>query len=69
MKKDISKGVAIICLYVHDLLITRTNEGYITEFKRDLMKEFEMSNLSLMTYFLGIKYLKYKKGLLIHQRR
>lgn len=52
----------ILCLYVDDLLITGRNEGYIIEFKGDLMKEFEMIDLGLMTYFLGIEFHKSEKG-------
>lgn len=38
-------------------------------FKYELNKEFEMTDLGLMTYFLDIKFYKSKKGLLMHQRR
>ena len=41
VKKDAAKGVIIICLYVDDLLITGSNESYISEFKGDLKEEFE----------------------------
>lgn len=43
----------IPCIYVDDLLIMGNNEGYIAEFKGDLMKEFEMTDLDLVTYFLS----------------
>ena len=33
------------------------------------MKEFEMTDLGLMTYFLDIEFHKSEKGLLVHQRR
>lgn len=69
VKKDTSKTVIILCLYVDDLLIMGNNEGYTTEFKTNLMKEFEMTNIGLMTYFLGIEFHKYRKGILMHQRR
>lgn len=54
MKKDTNKGIVIICLYIYNLLITSINEGYINEFKGDLLNEFEMTDLGLMAYFLGI---------------
>lgn len=69
VKKDTRKWVIIICIYVDDLLITSNNEGYITEFNGDLMKEFEMTGLGLMTYFISIEFHKSEKGLLIHQSR
>lgn len=68
MKKDTIEGVIIFCLYVDDLLITGSDEGCITKFKSGLIKDFEMTDLGLMTYFLGIEFYKSKKGLLKHQR-
>ncbi|PNX97389.1 cationic amino acid transporter 1-like protein [Trifolium pratense] len=34
VKKDAAKGIIVICLYVDDLLITGSNESYISEFKK-----------------------------------
>lgn len=67
--KEVIKGVIIICLYVDDLLITWSNEGYITEFIGYLMEVFEMADLGLMAYFVVIEFHKSEKGVLIHQRR
>ncbi|CAJ2633078.1 unnamed protein product [Trifolium pratense] len=69
IKKDAAKGVIIICLYVDDLLITGSNESYISELKGDLKEEFEMTDLGLMTYFLGIEFLRNEQGILMHQTR
>lgn len=49
MKNGANKGMVILCLYVHDLLIKGNNEGDISKFKDELMKEFEMTGLGLMT--------------------
>ena len=38
-------NIIIVCLYVDDLLITRGNEGEIAELKRELMSEFEMTDI------------------------
>lgn len=69
VKKDANEGVIILYIYVDDLLITSNDEDYITKLKGELMKEFEMTDLDHMTYFLGIEFHKSKKGLLMHQRR
>ena len=69
MKPDASEGVIILCLYVDDLLITDNCEKNISKFKGELTKEFEMSDLGIMKYFLGIEFQKTKLGLLMHQRR
>lgn len=69
VKNDANEGMIILFLYVDDLLITDSNEGYISKFKGGLMKKFEMTDLGHMTYFFGIDFHKSKKGLLMHQRR
>jgi hypothetical protein len=69
VKKDSVKGIIVLCLYVDDLLITGNNEAHINEFKLALNKEFEMTDLGHMSYFLGIEFLKTDKGILMHQSR
>jgi hypothetical protein len=43
------------CLYVDDLMYGGTSKDMVTEFKAAMMKEFEMTNLGLMRYFLDIQ--------------
>lgn len=64
-----NEGLIILCHYVDDLLITISDEECISKFKSGLMKEFEMTGLGLVTYFLGIKFYKSNKGIIMHQRR
>lgn len=69
VKTDTNDGVIILFLYVDDLLITRSNKKCISKFKSEFMEKFEMTDLGLMTYFLGIEFHKSNRGLLMHQRR
>jgi hypothetical protein len=69
VKKSDEMGVIVMCLYVDDLLITGSNDTYIAEFKNDLKREFEMTDLGHMTYFLGIEFVKTKQGTLMHQSK
>lgn len=48
------ENVLIVCLYVDDLIFTRNDEFLFREFKQSMMKEFEMTDLGVMKYFLGI---------------
>ena len=57
----------ILCLYVDDLLITGSCKKEIEDFKSDLNKEFEMSDLGDISYFLGIEFYKSGRGLMMHQ--
>ncbi|CAL1369879.1 unnamed protein product [Linum trigynum] len=45
----------MVCLYVDDLIYTGTSQHMIEEFTSAMIKEFEMTDLGLMKYFLGIQ--------------
>jgi len=47
--------VLIISLYVDDLLLTRNNAWLVQEFKQEMVKVFEMTELGLMSFFLGME--------------
>ena len=44
----------ILLLYVDDLFVT-SMDGLIVDTKRKLIAEFEMKDLSMMHYFLGME--------------
>jgi hypothetical protein len=54
------EDILILVLYVDDLFLTRA-ETLIVACKQDLAKEFEMKDLGLMHYFLGLEIWK-KEG-------
>jgi len=60
--------ILIMSLYVDDLLITGSNELQIEEFKQEMMRVFEMTNLGLMTYFLGMEVKQSKNEVFICQK-
>jgi hypothetical protein len=47
--------VLIVCLYVDDLNFTSNNSKMIAEFREAMTRYFEMTDLGLMSYFLGIE--------------
>jgi hypothetical protein len=51
----IGKEHLIIGMYVDDLIITGAREIDIDSFKREIAAQFSMSDLGLLTYYLGIK--------------
>jgi hypothetical protein len=69
VRRSSSNNLIILCLYVDDLLITGGNEKEISDFKLELMREFEMTDLGHISYFLGIEFYKSSRGLLMHRRR
>jgi len=52
--------ILIILLYVDDLIFTRNFNLSIEEFRSTMKKEFEMIDMVLLRYFLGIE-VKQKK--------
>ncbi|PKI53574.1 hypothetical protein CRG98_026024 [Punica granatum] len=47
--------ILLMCLYVDDLVFTGNSSFMAREFKQSMEKEFEMTDLGLMRYFLGIE--------------
>jgi Reverse transcriptase (RNA-dependent DNA polymerase) len=58
----------IISLYIDDLIFIRNDEKMMHEFKNDMMKKYEMNDLSLLYYFLGIKIDQREDGIFISQK-
>jgi hypothetical protein len=56
----------ILLLYVDDLFLT-VAEKLITECKRKLVAEFEMKDLGMMHYFLGLEVWQRSDGIFLNQ--
>ena len=54
-KKKGMKDFLLVCLYVDDLIYECKNPEMVAEFKEAIMKEYEMTDLGPMKYFLGIQ--------------
>ena len=52
-----------------DLLITGGNESEMAELKRELISEFEMTDMGVLSYFLGFEFKKTERGILMHQSK
>ena len=59
----------IVCLYVDDLIYTGKNTAMFDSFKKSMMAEFEMSDLGMMYYFLGIEVVQSSTGIFISQKK
>ncbi|KAG8501561.1 hypothetical protein CXB51_003867 [Gossypium anomalum] len=55
VKKNEAKIQLIVSLYVDDLLVTRGDQDMLAEFKAKMKDMFEMSDLGLTTYCLGME--------------
>ena len=58
-----------IALYVDDLIFTGNNAELIEAFKEVMKKEFEMTDLGLTKYFLGLEVIQGKNDIFVSQER
>lgn len=54
-KVDANGDMMFVCIYVDDLIFTGNNPVVFDEFKRNMFAEFEMTDLGLMSFFLGLE--------------
>lgn len=59
----------MILIYVDDHLITRNNFTLIKDSKVHLQQKFKIKDLGELKYFLGIKFVRSKKGILMTLRK
>ncbi|KAE9618243.1 putative RNA-directed DNA polymerase [Lupinus albus] len=61
--------ILLICLYVDDLVITGSSQKGIELVKQSLKQEFEMTDLGILSYFLGFEFAYTDQGILMHQKK
>ncbi|RVX21560.1 Retrovirus-related Pol polyprotein from transposon TNT 1-94 [Vitis vinifera] len=61
--------LAIIIVYVDDIILTSDHEEKIDLLKKLLTKEFEIKDLGNLKYFLGMEIARSKKGIAVSQRK
>ena len=55
----------IVSVYVDDLIFTGNDEVMMSEFKSSMLREFDMSDLGKIRFFLGIEVLQKFDGIYI----
>lgn len=69
VKQSEGGNILIISLYVDDLIFTGNNENMFEEFKKSMEKEFDMSDLGKMRYFLGVEVVQNENGIYLSQKK
>ena len=59
--------MAIIIVYVNDIILIEDHEGELCKLKNFLAKEFEIKDAGNLKYFLGIEITRSKKGFAVSQ--
>lgn len=68
-KREKNNGGIILGVYVDDLIVTGENSRDIIAFKQEMMTVFEMSDLGLLNFYLGIEVKQHGSGIIIKQAR
>jgi hypothetical protein len=61
--------IIIVSIYVDDLIFTGNDEVMLSDFKNSMLREFDMTDLGKMRFFLGIEVLQKSDGIYICQRK
>jgi hypothetical protein len=67
--KKVGRSTVYLVVYVDYLLITGNNDDYIASIKKELQKVFDMTDLGLLHYYLGIKVDQKSKPIFISQKK
>lgn len=67
--KNCDTGFVLLLVYVDDIVITGNNESLIESVKQFLKTQFQIKDLGLLRFFLGIEVVRTDKGLCMSQRK
>lgn len=63
------EGVLVLRTYVDDIIYMGNSREMRDVFKRSMMKEFAMTDLGRMKYFIEVKIIKDEYSIFINQRK
>ena len=61
--------IAILIVYVDDIVLTDNDKEELDRLKRRLVVEFEIKDLGALKYFLGKEFARSKEGIFVNQRK
>jgi hypothetical protein len=67
--KKLNEEIFICQVYIDDIIFGSTNEDYYKEFGELMSKEFEMSMIGDLTFFLGFQVKQMSEGFFISQEK
>ena len=68
-KHSIDGKIVILIVYVDDIILTGDNIDRMEKLKRVLAIEFEVKDLDLLRYFLGMEVARTTQGIVVCQRK
>ena len=67
--KHVDSDILIVQIYVDDIIFGSTNELLCKEFEQCMQREFEMSLMGELNYFLGLQIKQMRDGIFICQAK
>ncbi|KAA0063808.1 putative mitochondrial protein [Cucumis melo var. makuwa] len=64
-----TRKIAILIVYVDDIVLTGDDQTEISQLKQRMGDEFEIKDLGNMKYFLGMEVARSKEGISVSQRK
>ena len=68
-KSDSHGNMLIVCLYVDDLIFTGNDANMFDAFKEAMSSNFEMTDMGLMSYYLGLEVMQIGVGIFVSQKK
>lgn len=66
---NVGKDTLLVQIYVNDIIFCSTNKDLCQEFAKSMQKEFEISMMGELSYFLGLQIQQNSKGTFINQAK
>ncbi|XP_059635870.1 uncharacterized mitochondrial protein AtMg00810-like [Cornus florida] len=61
--------IAVLIVYVDDIILTGDDIEELTRLKKKLAKDFEVKDLGALKYFLGMEFVRSREGIFVNQRK
>ena len=65
--KNFSSSISLLVVYVDDIVITGSDYKGILSLKSFLHNQFHTKDLEILKYFLGVKFMRSKQGIMLSQ--
>ncbi|RVW83231.1 Retrovirus-related Pol polyprotein from transposon RE1 [Vitis vinifera] len=69
VKKSHARKMAILIVYVDDIILSGNDMEELQNLKKYLSEEFEVKDLGNLKYFLGMEVARSRKGIVVSQRK
>ncbi|CAL9019344.1 unnamed protein product [Prunus brigantina] len=67
--KSAESGILIVSLYVDDIIYTGSSRELLMDFKTEMMKQYEMTDLGMLHHFLGLGVIQTETYIFLHQKK